>query len=182
MGINELFTIVGRMAARDRMDILLIGGFAVNHHGYTRNTLDVDFMVCADDMERVRSGMIAAGYSNIESLDNALLFQKPGFAMRADFLIVDRTTMGRLMKNCHKVSVDGTPLNIPSLPDLIAMKLFAISHGGAARYDKDMPDVAFLCVLNGLDAEKDLRPLCEKHADMSIYRELLRRIESLKAP
>jgi hypothetical protein len=46
--MRHLDTILA-LAARDLpahgVDCLLIGGFAVNHHGYTRNTLDVDFMI-----------------------------------------------------------------------------------------------------------------------------------------
>jgi len=35
-------------SCRDRL--VLAGGFAVNHHGYTRNTLDLDFVCDENDL------------------------------------------------------------------------------------------------------------------------------------
>lgn len=48
--IGEILETVAQLLDNKGIDALLIGGFAVNHYGYTRNTLDVDFMVAVNDI------------------------------------------------------------------------------------------------------------------------------------
>jgi hypothetical protein len=59
------------------------------------------------------------------------------------------------------------------------MKLFAVAHGGGRREDKDLGDVAYLAVLNELETERDLRPLCDRYASSEVYSELCRRIKNI---
>ena len=40
--LDRILEIASRQLAAAGVDCLLIGGFAVNHYGYTRNTLDVE--------------------------------------------------------------------------------------------------------------------------------------------
>jgi hypothetical protein len=42
--LNRILEIAAESLPAAGVDCLLIGGFAVNHYGYSRNTLDVDFM------------------------------------------------------------------------------------------------------------------------------------------
>jgi hypothetical protein len=60
------------------------------------------------------------------------------------------------------------------------MKLFALKNGSAKRELKDLPDVVNLVVENGLDLEKDLRPLCLRFASEAIYDRLCARIRELR--
>lgn len=57
---------------------LLIGGFAVNHYGYTRNTLDIDFMIASDQIDPIRAIMHAAGFTNVSILDGSPLSSSHG--------------------------------------------------------------------------------------------------------
>ena len=43
--LDKVFSVVSRKLPEADIEYLLIGGVAVNHYGYTRNTLDVDFMI-----------------------------------------------------------------------------------------------------------------------------------------
>jgi hypothetical protein len=56
--------VAGRLDAQG-VACVPIGGFAVNHYGYTRNTLDVDFTIAADDLATVRWAMVDAGFSAV---------------------------------------------------------------------------------------------------------------------
>ena len=77
------------------------------------------------------------------------------------------------------LSLKGTYFDIPSLHDLIAMKLFALQHGVTERKEKDLADIVHLSVSNGLNPEHDLQPLCEKYASMEVYEQLCQRIKQI---
>ena len=75
--LDEVFEIVSQQLPAAGVDCLLIGGFAVNHYGYTRNTLDVDFMIVSERLGDVRRIMLAAGFSNIDVHENVAFFAIP---------------------------------------------------------------------------------------------------------
>lgn len=181
--MNELTRILA-LAARDipeaGVDCLLVGGFAVNYHGYTRNTLDVDFMIAADRLATVRPIMIGAGFINITASENVVFMTAPDSPLRVDFLLVDSETLREMLAHAVSIKVQGHRLKLPSLKDLIAMKLFAASHSGPPRAAKDIPDIAYLTVLNNLNLEKDIRPLCGRFASDAIFKEVKRMVEALR--
>ena len=53
--VEFVFNVVGRQLPKAGVEFLMIGGHAVNHYGYSRATLDVDFMIAASDAAVVRS-------------------------------------------------------------------------------------------------------------------------------
>ncbi len=144
------------------VDCLLIGGFAVQAHGFSRNTLDVDFMILSSQLNDVRHVMTKAGFINVEILDNVAFFYTSEDGPRVDFLRVNAETMDKLCANAVTVSIHGHALRIPALMDLLAMKVFALSQNTERRMGKDLPDIAYLIVLNDLDCESDIRPLCDR--------------------
>ena len=160
---------------------LLIGGFAVNHYGYTRNTLDIDFMIASDQADSIRPIMQAAGFTNVSILDNVIFFGKPGSPLRVDFLRVDAETMQCLEARAITATLHGHPLRLPALADLLAMKIFAIAQAAERRIDKDLPDIAYLCVLNNVDIEREIRPLCQRYASDALYRQIQEKIKGLQA-
>ncbi|MBN1671514.1 MAG: hypothetical protein JXR37_10800 [Kiritimatiellae bacterium] len=164
------------------VDCLLIGGFAVNHHGYTRNTLDVDFMIVADQLDSVRKIMTQAGFTNVAIRENVAFFSVPDEAPRADFLRVDEQTMRRLLENAACVNVHGHALKIPTVRDLIAMKIFALSQDVPRRMGKDLPDIAYLTVLHELSLEADIRPLCDRFGTDEVYALIRDQVEALRRP
>jgi hypothetical protein len=107
------------------IDCILIGGFAVNHYGYSRSTLDVDFMILADDLDRVRRVMVDAGFTNVSVHENVVFFSSGEGEPRVDFLRVNEETMRKLMANAVQVDVRGHTIRVPALRDLLAMKTFA---------------------------------------------------------
>lgn len=162
------------------VDCLLIGGFAVNHYGYTRNTLDVDFMIIGTFSEVVRSIMRDRGFLNMDERENVLFCSRPEGGPRVDFLKVDEGTMRKLQINAHEVTVQGAKLRLPCLKDLLAMKIFSLTQDTARRMAKDLADVAYLAVLNELDLKMDIKPLCDRFGTPMIYNMIHDQIEALK--
>lgn len=163
------------------IDFLMVGGHAVNHYGYTRATQDIDFMITVDDSHKVREVMEEAGFSNMSSQDLVMFFNLPGTSLRIDFLKVDEKTMALLKKNSEEVEYfGGRRIKVPQLKDLIAMKLFALRTGSADRRDRDFPDIIQLAIINRLDVNRDLKPLCDKYGTPELFEALQQRIEELK--
>ncbi len=164
------------------MECLLIGGLAVNEYGYSRLTLDVDFMVCADQLDVVRRVMVEAGLINVSVQDNVVFFSSSESEPRIDFLKVNAQTMQQLLANAVEVTVLGDVLRIPALKDLVAMKIFALAQNTEQRMGKDLPDVAYLTVLNDLNLEHDIRPLCERFGTTEVYGLIRKHVEGLVSP
>jgi len=180
--MNELLSTIEAVCRAMRAagtEALLIGGFAVNHYGYTRNTLDIDFMMPIDRRDAVCRAMQDAGFTNVDSRDNVVFFNKPGHLVRVDILQVDSETMRKLLHHSVEISRWGQVVKLPALQDLLAMKLFALKQSWDRRVHKDLPDVANLVLVNEVDIEKILRPLCLQFADNAIYEKILHEIELL---
>ena len=180
--LDRILEIASRDLPAAGIDHLLIGGFAVNHYGYTRNTLDVDFMIVGEQLGDVRRIMTAAGFINLEILDNVAFFSVPDEEPRVDFLRVNRATMDSLLKDAVQTVVRGYGLRIPSLKNLIAMKVFAFSQNPERRMGKDLPDITYLTVINGLDLESDIRPLCDKFGTQDAYELIRNQVQELSSP
>jgi hypothetical protein len=181
-GLDKVLEVAERQLPEAGVECLLIGGFAVNYYGYTRNTLDVDFMIVSERLADVRRIMQAAGFTNIDIHDNVAFFSAPTGSLRVDFLRVDASTMRKLLAGATQTTVRGHALRIPSLKDLLAMKIFALSQNIARRMGKDLPDIAYLSVINNLDIDSDIRPLCDRFGTPEAFRLICEQIEGLRTP
>ena len=181
LSFNDILELAATTLPAAGVNCLLIGGFAVNHYGYTRNTLDIDFMIAADQVDRICAIMQAAGFTNVSVLDNVIFFGRPGSTLRVDFLRVEPETLRKLDAHAVTVTLNGHTLRLPALHDLLAMKLFALTQAPEQRGDKDLPDVAYLCLLNNLDLERDLHPLCQRYGSEALYRQVQEQVEAIRA-
>jgi predicted nucleotidyltransferase len=103
--------------ARGRVELVLVGGYAVAFHGRPRATKDID---------RVRS---------LAPTEVAFMGQPP---LRVDFLrTIDGVTPEALFAHAINTELDGVALKVISLDDLIANKR-------AAGRPQDLIDAEFL--------------------------------------
>ena len=180
INLDRILEIASQKLPAAGVECLLIGGFAVNHYGYTRNTLDVDFMIVSERLNDVRRIMREAGFTNMDVQENVAFFTVPNQGPRVDFLRVDASTMETLLANAVKATVRGHEVRLPALADLIAMKIFAFSRDTARRMGKDLPDIGYLSVIHSLDLELDIRPLCDRFGTPEAYRLIRKQIEGLR--
>jgi len=158
--MREIFDLLLRIQNRSGIQLLLIGGWALQAHGYSRQTLDVDCMTAADNDVLVGEDLAKAGF---ECFDEMSAFRR--FRHRVDpFLVLDvmRVNAGTFAKMWDKseaFAIGGVTLRVPSLPHLIALKLHAAKN--AHRTAKDMEDVVQLLSVNpGKISPAELRELC----------------------
>jgi len=181
-GLMTALAAASRQLSAKDVACVLIGGFAVNYYGYTRNTLDVDFMIVGRQYDVVRRVMKKSGFTNITCNKNVAFFNAPGSLLRVDFLFVDGNTMRKLLVNAIITSVHGFQIKVPALTDLIAMKIFSLSQDTDRRMGKDLPDIAYLSVINNLDLEIDIRPLCNRFGTRNIYNLIRDQAQALRRP
>lgn len=177
MSFEKTFEVIANQLPAEGVDFLMIGGHAVSVYGYVRATIDVDFMIAAEDVATVRKVMKSAGFSNVSAGENVIFFSQPDSVLRIDFLPVDTATMRELLSRASSVEYAGSSLRIPGLEDLIAMKLFALHNGPAKRERRDSEDVVQLVLEHGWNVEAQLKPLCLRFADQALYNKLATRIE-----
>lgn len=180
--LKTVFTIASSRLSASGVNCLLIGGFAVNYYGYSRNTLDVDFMISGDQLDVVKQVMMQEGFTNVSINDNVVFFNKPGTQLRIDFLSIDSNTMQILLGSATPIRFHGVELKVPALKDLIAMKIFALTRNMARRLGKDLPDIAYLTIINNLNVESDIRPLCDRFGSDECYELIRKHIEALQSP
>ncbi|MDX9974000.1 MAG: nucleotidyl transferase AbiEii/AbiGii toxin family protein [FCB group bacterium] len=178
--LDLIFSLVSETLPAAGIDCLLIGGFAVNHYGYSRSTLDIDLMIATEQRDAVRKIMQREGFTNVALHDNVMFVHRPGTQWRVDILQVDRETMAQLLSRAEHGMVGGKKIRFPALKDLLAMKFFALGQNPARRMGKDLPDIAHLAIHHGLDPEKDLHPLALRFASEAVYELVANQIGNLR--
>jgi hypothetical protein len=78
---------------KNNVDFMLVGGFAVNFHGYNRSTSDLDIWInpIEDNKSKIISSLIQLGFDgNAKNQINQLDFEKPfAFSLGSEPLEID---------------------------------------------------------------------------------------------
>ncbi len=115
----------------------LIGGLAVNVHGYARATHDVDFLVDLDDEQALHALMLELGYKAIDRREDVSSYLRGN--ERADFLHAHREVGRRLLHGASRVAYGNLELPVVSAEGLLGFKIQAFSDD--PRRLKDLSDM-----------------------------------------
>jgi len=126
-----------RLCRELKIKPVIIGGLAVNHHGYLRVTGDVDILVAADDaMELIRRLKSETGWKRYaEGFKNTILDVGLDICVEGQ-----RTSPGsseRFPSPAAVKTVRLRPLPVPTLPELIALKV----KSGRLKDDGDVGEL-----------------------------------------
>jgi len=148
-----------RVLAEHGVDYLIVGGFAVQAHGFRRGTVDLDIVPRPDlaNLSRLGEALASIGARLFRSaapvnvgdphlLRRASLVPLMTDHGRLDILNVASTAglsadYGALRERALGVELDGVPLAVIGLDDLIRMKR-------AAGRDQDLEDIRALTALD----------------------------------
>lgn len=151
------------------INVLLAGGWAVNEHGYARETRDVDWVANESQksaaLEVMRSARFKPGSDS--ALVTRFIPPSPGIPI-VDLLWVDAETFAKLYTN---KSHGGPHQSIPilHLEHLIGMKIHALKNH-KERKGRDLLDIRHLLEANpGVISDDDLLTLCEKFGPSNAY-------------
>jgi predicted nucleotidyltransferase len=175
-----LFQQIKIEAQKRELDFLVIGGLAVNFHGYSRDTADLDLLICQE--ARAAWGRLFSdlGYVVEQEADAFVQFAPPRQGeWPVDLMLVREPTFAPMLAESQEVEMYGARLRIPSLEHLIALKLHALKHTRAHRFLKDFQDVEGLVLINRLELKSEsIRQMFVKYGNLDLYEKVLRACSS----
>lgn len=168
--MKEIADYLYRAELRGDVRYLLIGGRALEAHGYVRMTKDVDLLIAHSDtsgMSRLleKAGFIQRGVSEICSRwqHNSLMQED------VDLMFVNPTTFEKLYSSALDWKLDNISIKVPSVANLIALKLHAIRNA-PDRINKDGLDITTLMKLHPTALTPDeFKSLCLQYASEDVY-------------
>ena len=173
--MNLLTTLEAKAEAQD-LSFLVIGGLAVIHYGYPRDTGDLDLLILRDRREQWLALFSELQYAVFQDRNTFLQLSPPATgAWPVDLMLAGETTFDEMLAASLEVEMLGARLRIPSLEHLLALKLHALKHGGVHRHLKDFIDVEGLVMANNIDLETEkIRALFTKYGNMELYEKIRR--------
>lgn len=154
---------------------VLIGGFAVNYYGLSRQTADLDLLITEEDFKKISGLLEEAGYRKDFNQEVFVrLKSNKLYLMDLDFMFVDRETLDKIIKDGKEITIAQNKFIVPSLNNLIALKLHSLKYNFKLRQIRDLPDIVGLIKTNRLDVKsKEFHQLCLKYANEEIYHKIL---------
>lgn len=170
MRYPTIFHLVSTEFEKAKIPFILIGGFAVNAYKVSRSTGDVDFLMALEDLPnalRIMEGNDYKKFDEGEFFVRLSPARRPG--MIVDFVLVDRITLDKMIREAKPVKLLGLRFIIPSVHHLIALKLHALKNNSNREY-KDLIDIFDLIKANKINVHtEEFREMCLKFGTEAIY-------------
>jgi hypothetical protein len=170
----EIVRTISLYSDMQNMPFVLIGGHAINAYGIQRQTGDVDLLVRRSQREKWQELFEKIRYAADQS-DDRFIRYKPNTitAWPIDLMLVDDETFSKLLSDSHLIDLGVVSVNVVSPRHLVTLKLHALKVYQQHRYAKDYTDIVQLLrqVCTDLRGE-DLRSLCARYADETLYEKL----------
>ena len=155
MDFKAVLTTLLNDFTRYKIHYALIGGFALGLWGVGRATVDLDFLVHRDDLDKIKQIMSELGYELHYSSENVSQFISPLKVFgEIDFLHAFRELSLEMLKNSVEKDIFNSSAKIKVLrpEDLIGLKLHGIKlHGiknDPSRAQSDLQDIKSLLSLH----------------------------------
>jgi hypothetical protein len=153
-----------------RLDLLVIGGYAVAAHGFARSTFDVDFLVPRADLPRWKPRLAAAGLQLVSERPAFAQFEAPAGGDPLDLMLVDDASFQKLWTDARAQEFDGVAAKVPSLDHVLALKLHVLRQALPHRTGKDAEDVEMLLRRHQVPlASEHYRELFLKYGNQELY-------------
>jgi hypothetical protein len=170
----SFFARIHQEAAQRKLPFLVIGGLAVNHYGYSRETADLDFFISQGKRVEWLKLLEEFGYLNFHDGGNFLQFNPPDKnAWPVDLMLVQEKTFAPIYQASLPAEFFGVESRVPALEHLVALKLHALKNTRMHRFLKDFLDVENLIRINGLNIKSEtLRELFRKYGTQDLYEKI----------
>ncbi|MBU4306199.1 MAG: hypothetical protein KJ893_11400 [Candidatus Omnitrophica bacterium] len=175
MNYSTIFHLISELSNKSGVSCVLIGGFAVNYYKVTRQTLDVDFLITKDDFNKISVELEKAGFKLEDVRDVFARFTgNEYYLMDIDFMFVDSGTLEKIIKSGREIFIARQKFIVPSLNNLIALKLHALKYNQKMREYKNLPDIINLIRANDVDyRSEEFRELCLKYGTEELYKKII---------
>ena len=156
-------------AAAQTLRFLVIGGWALEAHGYARQTIDVDCLIAEEDLAAIDSLLNAADFRQLAQTENFRRYRHSNFGY-LDLLIVDRQTFEKLYRDAVPFRIGAVTLYVPSLPNLIALKLHGAKND-PTRELRELADIEQLARCGRVSVD-EMKRLCDQFGAPDIWNKL----------
>lgn len=151
----DIFQICVDAAAAAGLEFLLIGGHAVNAHGFIRTTTDFDFLLTSRDLRAWSEVLHRAGY-DLAAPERAIQafaqFQpRATDGFRVDLMLVDDATFAKLVAGSEYAEVGHRRVRVIGVLHLIALKLHALREPHRVEAGVDYLDIVQLVRMKRVD-------------------------------
>lgn len=165
---------ISRKAGEAGLSFLVIGGYAVLAHGYTRTTDDLDLLAQSVRRSDWMKLMTELGMSVKSDAPTFLQFDPASDArIGVDLMFVSESAFSKMDQAAVVSKAEGVSVRVVALLHLIALKCHALQHSKALRRLKDMDDLIYLILINRLDLnEPELQATILKHGNQELYENL----------
>ena len=155
---------------------LVIGGLAINHYGYSRDTRDLDLFISRDERDAWLKLFAGLDYTSYQVGGNFIQFNAPAkTAWPVDLMLVPEQTFAQIFTASQEGDFFSVAVRVPSLEHLLSPNLHALKHTRARRFLKDFLDVGNLIRINGLDVNSPaIRELFAKYGTADLYEKISR--------
>ena len=132
---------------------IIVGGWAINLHGYPRQTIDFDFMIFEEEFDIVSEAFIKLGYIRTIRTELYARFESESSEsyLYFDCLFADKSTYEKLSSSGKSVKIFSAEFILPCPMHIIAMKLHALKYGSNEREYKDFSDILSLIRIYDID-------------------------------
>lgn len=154
---------------------ILFGGFALPLYGVERATLDIDFMLCDEDLAAFAAVVGECAYREVLRTPQYARFRASSETLDLDTVFVDRPTIVRVWAEGTDEMVLGATVRCVSLDILLGTKLHAIRYNEENRRRRDFDDIVELLAANGIDpwGERFAR-ICQRYGTDEIRERVCR--------
>ena len=179
MKYPTIFHFISTEFRKAEIPYVLIGGFAVNYYGVTRQTADVDLLITPENVAKASELLKRAGYKQGLVQEVFARFEdSKTYLMDIDLMFVDKGTLTQIVKDGKKIKIAGKRFIVPCLNHLIALKLHSIKFNPKIREFKDLPDIINLLRINKVNVRTDqFRKLCLKYGTKELYHKILENVK-----
>lgn len=131
------------------IDYALIGGVAVNSHGYVRATHDLDILSAIQDEQRLHALLMALGYETLDRRQDISSYVRG--PLRLDIVHAHRPDALEMLGSASDARYADIPIRVISLEGLIGLKVQAFNDD--PRRLRDLDDIMQLVRINRVDLD-----------------------------
>ncbi len=122
----------------------LIGGFAMAMRGVQRATLDLDFILALEDLDKADETLHELGFERYFHSSNVSHYRNDEISGRIDILHAFRRPALAMLDRAERMEIgEGWTLPVAAIEDIIGLKIQALNND-PARKDQDWPDIGLL--------------------------------------
>ena len=166
---------LSRAATAANLEALLIGGHAVNMHGVSRFTEDIDFLVPRAKLDAWKAILSALGFAPFREGPTFAQFAREveHGPKRLDLMLVNDETFTKLSARALALPEPSESLRIVCVEHLIALKLHVLKQDLEHRRLRDFLDVVDLVKENEIDLQTaEMKEIFEKYGTPELYQKV----------